>query len=221
VRGILVWLGAIALVLATGKVYGCTRYRDGRAAERADLVKQHQRELIDANAGFMETLDNVLSKARVDSARADSALAQVDARVRRRASAPKLAPTATPSDTAAHLRTKVTELEQDTTDLRQVIANQMRSMAVLLSHGDTAKARLGVTTEELEADIEREKDLHRFKLGLGLKLPKPPKWAAGVVGCGVAGTIAASLSPVETRLRNGVTACAAGAAVSAIVTPTD
>jgi hypothetical protein len=217
-------LGSAVLVGIGIRVYGCAQYRAGADSTKAAADRKHAIELMQTNSAWLEAWQRIRADAVQDAAEAGKAVARADVRANHRAAAPKLPATASSSDTIADLQKTVASLEADTADLRDAIRRQMRATIALLSAGDTAGGKLGDTNDALKKEIDRANMRGKFRLPLlGLRIPKPPKWLAGTVGC-VAGGYVAGFIPAKgehEQAQNRLTGCATGAAVTTIATPTD
>jgi hypothetical protein len=221
IRRYLPWLiGAALLVGAAGLALLRIRH-DAREDARAEAARAHARAVADSNRVWLKRYATVRADAQAQVAAAVAHERRADSIEADTAPAPQRGEV-TDSALIAYWEGKAEERRVSNVELRLALYHQKMAYAKLLAAADTSAGRLDTTTTDLDAALERERMKGRFRIGLGLSLPKPPKWLAATLGCTAGGLLANRLSPrQDERAKDTALGCAAGAALVTTVTPTD
>jgi hypothetical protein len=216
--------GLVAVLLLVGVglwAQSWLKDRDKQARDRADIAKAKQ--LVATNTWWMAELAKQRQQASKDSAESQQAEDKANIIQERRQHEPP-APRrgeVTDSALATFWQNRAEGYRQENGLLRSALESQKRAAAKLRLVADTATARAEALDSSLAKALKREDERGHFSLGLGIRLPKPPKWLAGTIGCLAAGTVAASVSSEKDRGSNALKACGAGGTAATILTPTD
>lgn len=220
----------LVLASATLVVWGaCAIFApDGKQDEARKLEQVYHRQLGELNRAWLKRYaavrDSALedtSRAAVHAEKAETVTVEIE-----REPAPQRG-TVTDSALAAFWERRAEQYRRVASEWRLAYENEKRATGRLLAAGDTSAARLDGTTIGLDKEIEAQDDRGKFSLGLGIRVPKPPKWVAAAAGCLLGGATGFAVSRPprpdvpNDRSRNTALGCAAGAAVVTTVTPTD
>jgi hypothetical protein len=214
-------IGLVLVVLLGLWAASWLKDRDKDAKTKADVA--HAKQLVQTNTWWMVETAKLRQQAKADMALA----AQAEARANRIRDARDKGPPppkrgeVSDSARADFWEARAEGYRQENGDLRTALENQKRASVRLMVLYDTTSSRLAATNAALKKALRREEDRGKFSIGLGIRLPKPPKWAAATVGCLAAGATAAALSSPKDRGSNAAKACGAGGTVATVLTPTD
>jgi hypothetical protein len=216
------WAIGLLLLLGVGLwARSWLKDRDQDARTKADII--HAKQLAQTNTWWMVETAKERAQAKADIAAATKAETQGNQIRDRRAAEPPPPRRGEVSDSARadFWEGRAEGYRQEVGHIRTALEYQKQATARLLVLFDTTTNRLAATNAALKKALKREEDRGKFHLGLGIRIPKPPKWVAATVGCLAAGGAAAVLSSPEDRGSNAAKACGAGGTVATVLTPTD
>jgi hypothetical protein len=222
------WAIGLLLLLGLGLwARSWLRDHDRDLQEKAD--RRRAKELVQTATWWMAQVAQVRAQAARDTMEARGHEAKADKAADKLAQLPPAPARGEVTDSAlADYWEKRAWLEHDEkVNLRLALDSQKRATTKFALAADSLTGRVSVLDSALAKAVKREEDRGKFSMGLGIRLPKPPKWLAGTLGCAAGGTLAYVITKApapgqeDRRPGNTLKGCGLGGAAATIVTPTD